>query len=161
MPLYAFYYTPTVFPRLSRGHSWVYASIWVVPDYAPESHYMPIVTGVLHGRNGIMSPCLSRPIMFDVFCDDPPGCGIGLLFWCCQIASGCVTCRRAPLSMPSTTLCSTVSLPAVSHRTYADPYMPWCESCMRQWCYCVFLPIFLVSAWGAYSQFFTPHAPAL
>ena len=123
--------------------------------------HMPMVTVMPHSQNGIPSPCRSRPIRFDVFCDDPPGCGIGLLFWCCQIASGCVTCRRAPLSMPSTTLCSTVSLPAVSHRTYADPYMPWCESCMRQWCYCVFLPIFLVSAWGAYSQFFTPHAPAL
>ena len=95
-------------------------------------------------------PVRSRPIRFDVFCDDPPGCGIGLLFWCCQIASGCVTCRRAPLSMPSTILCSTVSLPAVSHRTYADPYMPWCESCMRPWWYCVFLPIFLVSGWSDY-----------
>ena len=41
--------------------------------------HMPMVTGTLHGRNCILSPCRTRPIMFDVFCHDPPGYGIGLL----------------------------------------------------------------------------------
>ena len=112
--------------------------------------FMPLVKVMPHGPNCLTSPCRSRPIINDLFCDGPPECGIGLLRWCCQIASWCVTCRGAPLSVTSTTLCRTVSLPAVSHRTYVDPYMPWCESCMRPWCYCVFLPIFLVSGWSDY-----------
>jgi hypothetical protein len=122
---------------------------------------MAMVTVLPHDQNCITSPCRSRPIMIDVFCDDPRWCGIDLLCWCCQIAGGCVSCRGAPLSVTSTTLCSTVNLPAVSHRTYGDPYMPWSESCMRQSCYCLFLPIFLVSGWGEYFQFFALHAPAL
>ncbi len=36
VPVYAFQDADTVFTRLRRGHSWVYASIWVMPDYAAE-----------------------------------------------------------------------------------------------------------------------------
>ena len=43
--------------------------------------HMPLVTVMPHGRNCLPSPCRSRPIINDLFCDDPPECGIGLLRW--------------------------------------------------------------------------------
>ena len=46
VPVYAFHDTDTVFARLRRGHSWVYASIWVVPDYAAEP--LPYAHGYGH-----------------------------------------------------------------------------------------------------------------
>jgi hypothetical protein len=52
VPLYGFDDTTNVFPRLHRGHSGVYASIWVVPDYGAKP--LPYA----HGYRGAARPKL-------------------------------------------------------------------------------------------------------